>query len=257
MLSRIGPEHLDILIDILRLNPQRSYHIKRAINRLARSEHKDLILEALPRIPDLIEAVVDNGWVEEARPILIEKLKTRPDSLPTKWVKAVASFKDPETYNDLKEYFIYCWSPSMVYHAIKDLPGIDLTDAVAKAWERAKYGHEFQSTMMAPAAIEFGHLDALERAVKDIDVDSGNRVHNARKLVMRFTEARGSGDDIRKWFENNKDRLTFDREKDKFFIPAAAGENAAESEPSEEENPQVDTDTREKSNEAGEVRRRE
>jgi peroxiredoxin/endonuclease III len=222
MLTRIGPEHLDMLIDTFRLNPRRSYHIKYAINRLARAEDKDLILAALPRLPDLIEAVVDNGWVEEARPILIAKLKARPDHLPTKWVTAVASFKDPETYDDLKNYFIYCWSPSMVYSAIKDLPGIDLTDAVAQAWERAKYGREFQTAMMAPVAIEFGHLDALEQAVKDIDVDSGTRVHNARKLVTRFTDARGSDNEIREWFKKNKDRLTFDKEKGRFSATGAS-----------------------------------
>ncbi len=39
--------------------------------------------------------------------------------------------------------------------------------------------------------------------------------------MSRFTDARGSGDDIRKWFEKNKDRLTFDKEKGRFSTTGA------------------------------------
>ena len=243
MLTRVGPEHLAILLEFYRRNPQRSFHLKYAVNQLARAEHKEMILEALPDLPDLIEAVVDNGWVEDSRQTLIDKLRARPEHLPTKWIKAVASFKDPATYEDLKNYFISCSYPAMIYADLKALPGIDLADTVDQAWQRAKFGQEYQLTMMVPVAIECGHADALERAIEDLDKTTGNRVWEARELVLRFTDARGSNDEIREWYKKNKDLIVFDPGKSRFVVSGGrpSEEPAGKTEPAHSTESSSDT----------------
>ncbi len=222
MLTRVGPEHLNILLEFQRRDPSRSYYLQQTINRLAGPEHKQMILDALQEDSWLIEAVITNGWIEEARPTLLEGLSTLPGHLPTEWIKAVAAFKNPETYEDLKRYFIYSGSNSTIYDMLKDLPGIDLTDAVEKAWRRAKYSHRFSSQAMLPIALEFGHPDALEMMVAELDGSSDMRLWDPRDLLLKFTAASGSNEEIRQWYEANKDRIAFDPGQHRFVIEEPA-----------------------------------
>ncbi|MDP8235894.1 MAG: helix-hairpin-helix domain-containing protein [Candidatus Erginobacter occultus] len=231
MLIRVGPEHLNILLEFLRREPSQSFYLEQVINRMAGPEHKEIILQVLLENSELIKAVVTNGWIEEARPTLLEGLRASPSHLPTEWIKTVASFKDPDTYDDLKKYFIYSGSNSTVYDALKDLPGIDLTDAVEKAWRRAKYSHQFSTQAMIPIALEFGHPDALEMVVRELDQPSNMRFWDARDLLLKFTAAGGSNEEIRDWYEENKDRIVFDPGQHRFVIveeaPAEANDPAA------------------------------
>lgn len=218
MLTRVGPEHLNILLEFQRREPSRSYSLRQAINRLAGPEHKKMILKVLQEDSWLIEAVITNGWIEEARPTLLKGLSASPGHLPTEWIKTVASFKTPETYEDLKNYFIYSGSNSTIYDTLKDLPGIDLTDAVEKAWRRAKYSHRFTSQAMLPIALEFGHPDALEIMVGELDKPSDMRLWDPRDLLLKFTSASGSNEEIQQWYEANKDRIVFDPGQHHFVI---------------------------------------
>ena len=107
-----------------------------------------------------------------------------------------------------------------MYRAIRDLPGIDLEGAVGQAWERAKREGVWQTVSMAEAAIEFGHVDALERAVNGLDYgpSAAGYMRNARQVVLRHIDFYGTNGEIRRWFHANKDRLTFDPETRKFRV---------------------------------------
>ena len=80
-------------------------------------------------------------------------------------IEAVASYEDPNTYEDLKNHLIYGHNREATYNQIKNLPGIDLTEAIHKAWNAAKYGHEWEATRMALIAIEWGSVDAIGYAI--------------------------------------------------------------------------------------------
>ncbi len=227
MLTRLGPENFPIILESARRDTRQDFHLREALKRLARPEHKELILEALPEVEVLVEAIIDNNWLEDARDILIERVRARPPHLSRQWIRAVASFRDPDTYDDLIELFVFSGMPSMVFPILKDIPDLELDDAVERAWRRARFtGHHMQ-TSMAPIALEYGYPDALELAIRDLDKTTGVRIFNARDLVLRFTDARGSDEEIRKWYEENKDRLVFDPERRRFVV--------GEEEPAEEE----------------------
>lgn len=219
MLMKVGSENFDVLLESYLLSPQRgTYHLRETMNKLARAEHKETVLEALPRATFLIEAVVLNGWQDDARQTLIAGLDGSLGNLPSQWIRTVANFQDPETYEALKNYLVTGPNKKSTYEALKYIPGIDLGPAVARAWDNVKFEHKCSASSMVPIAVEFGHLDALERALEDLDVTKGCRVSNARGLVLRFTDAGGSSEEIRSWFAANKDSLEFDPVIKKFRV---------------------------------------
>jgi len=223
MLIGVGPENLDLLIQAARRQGPASYYIVPAIVRLAREEDKKRILEALPYTHDLVEVVLNRGWEEDAREILLAELRGGPQYLPPQWIQALANLRDPNTYQDLKNFLINGGNRYSTYEAIKDLPGIDLTQAVAGAWKAAKGEGRWEAPYMAPAALEYGQKDALEFVINSLgrsDRDAGY-VQEARQLIMQYTDARGSNEEIRKWFAANKDKLVFDPAARKYRVQEA------------------------------------
>ena len=158
MLTRVGPAHVDVLINML---GSEDAHLLEAIRRLVSEDHKQLVLQFLPIQHQLVRVVTSKGWEEEARGILISQLANRQGYLPLEWIQAVASFEDPETYDHLKAYFAFASNHAETYEVIKDLPGIELEEAVAAAWKRAQHEGRWEAKRMAAIAIDFGHVDAL------------------------------------------------------------------------------------------------
>jgi hypothetical protein len=230
MLAKVGSANMDVLLDALRTRGFGGMHlgfwVLPAIKELAGDEHKEMILKRLPQEHELADVVAAKGWAEDARTILMDGFRTRATELPTSWIEAVASLKDPTTYDVLKWYLSYGSNPSFTYAAIKDLPGIELSKEVGDSWERVKEGGEpgnwWEVQSMAAIALEYGHLDALEREVeilgKNDQMRFGPDNMDPRRLILRYTEAHGSSDEIRKWFQENKSRLVFDQQARKFVV---------------------------------------
>lgn len=218
MLEKVGSENLEILIEADRIH---GCYIQAAIKHLAGPEHKDLILKHLNRHHGLVEIVLEKGWVSEARGTLIEKLKTGR-YLPIAWIKVVATFKDPTTYDDLKDYLINGNNRNSTYNAIKNLPGIDLADAVEKAWKRVKYKSDYELFSMVPAALDYGYLDALEMAVESLGTDESScyNFREVRKTLKKHVDIIGTDKDIVEWYKKNKGSISFNPETRMFHSPA-------------------------------------
>ncbi|MGD2175764.1 MAG: hypothetical protein PVJ27_10210, partial [Candidatus Brocadiaceae bacterium] len=163
MLIAVGRENVDLLLDALLANRRLmgSMYLLGAINRLAGEEHKGSIIESLLYEPELVEVVVDHGWVQDAREELMHGLQEGYHHLPVEWVRAVASFEDPASYPPLKKQLIHGDDPRGIYEAIRNLPGIELEEAVAETWERARYQRRWVKREAAEVAVRYGHVDAL------------------------------------------------------------------------------------------------
>jgi hypothetical protein len=228
MLMKVGPANLDVLLDSLSGNRRRignmSFYIMPAVKGLAGNEHKEMILKHLAQQPELAEIVLGQGWAADARDVLTEGLRAKRRDLPSDWIKAVASFKDPATYDALKSYLANGNNPAETYKDIKDLPGIELSQEVAESWERVKdEQNPWEVQQMAGIAMEYGRLDALEQEVQLLGGDQQRQFGfmpdmNPRRLILRYTDARGTPDEIRKWYEENKSRLVFDKAAKKFVV---------------------------------------
>jgi hypothetical protein len=218
-LTEVGPEHLDVLIDELGQFVMGDFHLLCAISELADERHKGLILGALPNQPDLAEIVLERDWVKDAEDVLVARLRARPCFLPTEWISAVAQLQRPDTYDDLIAYFESGPNKSWTYSAIETLPGIDLEAAVNAAWAECSTDDDWEASSMAPIAARHGNLDALEYLVGELSRTPTywDTQDNARRELQRLTGVRGTDDDIRRWFEENRDRLAFDMGRGRYF----------------------------------------
>ncbi len=221
MLTEVGHENLKYLLSY-KTDHMSDMHFNAAITNLAKEEDKELILRYLPVKKRLIEVVVAKHWQEDAKLILNSELAELPQYLPTEWINAVASFDEPCTYDNLKNFLIYGSNRSWTYKAIINSTSIeDLDDTVTEAWENAKKEHGgWDRSSFAPVAASYGHVDALETIIDSLDSpsDSHTSVYQPRKHIFEFTEIRGTNDEIRKWFKENRMNLIFDKQIEKFKI---------------------------------------
>jgi len=221
MLVAVGPEHLDVLLEAAtRGDFFGPYHILEAVKRVAGAQHKQMILDALPHQHELAAVVLARGWATDARETLLAELRAAPQYLPTEWIHAVASLRDPETYDELKRCLIFGGNRAATYDAIRFLPGIELEDAVASAWGLAGIGESYEARSMARIAIGYGHVDALETLIAELDLCAEDpfALRQVRAALLRHTEARGTNEEMRRWFEEHRDDLVFDPEHKLFRV---------------------------------------
>jgi hypothetical protein len=71
-----------------------------------------------------------------------------------------------------------------------------------------------------PIALAHGEVDALAVIVDSLNSSPNNHyaVRYPRKYILEYTNASGSNNDIRAWYNENKDKLKFDKEKMKFVV---------------------------------------
>jgi len=224
LLAEVGEENIDLLIHYSLTNPGEDFYLNYAIDQIATPKSKSKILDALPFNRDLISVVVRYEWEAEVKEILVEALLMTVSDisggnyLPRQWIKAVAGFKDPTTYDALIFYFVNGSNRSATYEIIKDLPGIDLDAHVIEAWEKALLSHEWERISFAPIAIGYGRMDALEILIDHLNDPSYSRERGKMwAAIIKHTEAKGSNDDLIEWYNENKDNLIFDKKSKKFM----------------------------------------
>jgi hypothetical protein len=223
MLARVGPENLGLLLESWELGFGGPLYLVEAVSRLAREEHKDLLIRALRGFPELAGVIRVKRWTESAKEVLLEGLRERPQYLPTAWIEAVASLKDPSTYSLLLDFFIDGDNKLFTYRAIKDLPGIELEPAVKTAWERATRGlstvfDRFERRGLALVAARHGHLEALDKVVETLAVGERWEQDEARKVLRAHTEALGFPAEIEAWYREHRSRLAWDARSRKYMV---------------------------------------
>ncbi|MCP3887733.1 MAG: hypothetical protein GY702_02510 [Desulfobulbaceae bacterium] len=217
LLSQIGNENLELLLKA-NLNHQSKFYAIPAITDLVEAKDKDLILKYLPFNKDLVKVVIQNNWEKDAKLILYNELREVPHYLPTEWIRAITNLEESCIYDDLKQYLILGSNKSWTYETIKMLPDIELEDAIFEAWQNAKR-EKWSRTSFAPIALAHGHSDAFPIIIESLDSapNDHDAVRHPRKHILQYTYARGSNDDLRNWYSENKDNLEFDKEKGKYI----------------------------------------
>ncbi len=219
MLTRLGEEHIQILLDALKSNNPYNFHLLRAIDRLSTEKSKPQILASLSTAPSLAEILLKNSWQNDARETLIQGL--HQEFLPEDWLRAVASFEDPSTYDALIQHMVHGLNPASTYEVVENLPGIQLDDAVDKTWQRSKHRHGWQADTFAIIAIGYGKVDALEHLIHVLDSRKPDQEYlkdQALQALIEHTTAHGSTEEIRAWYQQNRDHLVFDSADKKFKV---------------------------------------
>ena len=220
MLAKVGPENIGVLFEFGdRLQNGPAYYLWETVKRLARPEDKEAILKALSAHRELIDVVVKYGWVADAKETLMSALSSEKGFLPRAWIKAIASLQDPETYPALEKHFVRSnVNKKEIFEAIKELPGIDLSETVAEAWKRAKFQGENEMLEMCPVAAEYGNIEAIDAAAKFLKGGSKNHSHRklASETLRKFTPATGDDRALIAWYDANRANLGFDPATRKF-----------------------------------------
>lgn len=206
MLTAVGHEHLDILVNTAHYNPANSLP---AIGKLAQPSDKELILKNLKRYGFLAQTVVQFGWLDEAQATLIEELNKR-DDLPAQWIEAVATLQDPETYPALTRYFVEGKRKDKTYAAIKELPGFDLDAAVSKAWKSAKKDSKHNYGLMMPLMLEHGSIEVIRFYGNPKNELCDCNKDKVIAAVQKHTGQTGTDEELRTWCAANADTLRFD-----------------------------------------------
>jgi len=213
LLTMVGPEHVDVLLEPLlhRTNLDGDIYLLEALKSLVQDDHKDLILGSLPRAPELVGVVQRRGWTNEAAPILLRILGNRPGGrwyLPQSLIKAVAELRRPESYADLRDYFHHGQNHYDTWKAIRDLPGLDLEPVVERLWLSARELDATTRVDVAAVAACYGYSDALGVLFED-----PQRWWKAREVIESVTSFSGPYERAKEWFDEHKDRLSFQHGK--------------------------------------------
>ena len=218
MLQKVGSEHVRLLFEEI---PE-SYHLRYAALPLVTTADKTWVIEHLRQYPWLVKAVWQNNWTADARDVLVRGVREQWEDIPTEWFKAVASFRDPATYGDLANFFAIRDDRDDNFKILQGLEGIDLKAAVARAWQNARCGNEYETHEMVPIAINYGHLDALRIGIRDLldnPEESNWRRQQVREAVKARTGMTGTDEEIVAWYRANEGKLVFDQDTQMYRVP--------------------------------------
>jgi len=223
MMEKVGTQNVDLLVQRARASD--NFYLNHAIDALAQPDDKEMILETLGSDRDLIDTVIDHDWQTDAKPVLLKAIaeKTpRSGYYPEGWYIALASLKDPSTYDALKTKYVEDPDPDL-FNALKPLPNFDLAGTVDQAWKNAQMTGGWKVREMFDAAAQFGEPDVIDVAVKSLK-SSGDDYgrQKARKILRNYIPAVGKTDaELIDWVQKNRANLSFDKEAGKFEMKSS------------------------------------
>ncbi|MCP4152790.1 MAG: hypothetical protein GY757_33970, partial [bacterium] len=155
MLAKVGPKHIELLARMGTLYESEKFTLG-AIKRIAGSGNKKQILNILPDYNELFSIVCSEGWHEDVKAILIEKLEKGENGCPRLDLSLFPRLKRSLLEMDSKE--LEKWSAA--------LSGMDISDILPHVWERCKNGDDHLVAEILPPVMAAGLPDAIEVAVR-------------------------------------------------------------------------------------------
>lgn len=221
LISRIGREHLDLILINL-ADPALNVYCRKHLLRIITEQDKSVILDWLPYDGQILSIAMERGWTEDAKAGVAKVLALRNKEMSSRWIRAATTYGDPALFDDLVWHFRNCRSLTLShYRAVKAIPDKKLTQGIVREEWSKRTGR--YRRMLCEAGLDYGLKETLEYAVSCLDRpwrrSFYEKTPTPRELVLKYTAARGTNDDIRRWYRENKDRLVFDAKQRKFVIP--------------------------------------
>ena len=248
-LARFVPAHLDLLLDGL---PVMNWTSKRCVLQAlqlgATDAQKPALIAALVREPELAGVVFERGWVDDARAGILH-LADKPRSLPLPLsaLRAIAWFREPQTYPRLLDEFELCqeWQ----YEVLRTLPGLEpqLAEIIHRRWREESLvvsSLGSQQYELFQLAMQLGETNALQRAFQllddpDFNVSSqGMQLANALRSGVQMSgltpEKRHDDEAVLAWMRTHRpEEFVFDLARRQYVLK----ENLAVREPGAAQKP--------------------
>lgn len=166
-LASLVPRQLNLLLEGMpAMGPSSKRATLAAIETGTLEEQKPAVIAALRLQPELAEVLWNRGWTDDARTELYDLIRSGQD-LPFSVFRAVASFRDPETYPWLLGAFER--GPSVPCDDLLHRLGLwqSAGEIVRRKWDRSKLILRPGSSMFGETfvlALRHGDFSALRRA---------------------------------------------------------------------------------------------
>ncbi len=221
---QIGPGNLEVILPFLRANGIGAYHLQNALDGLVGIEDKELAIKKIKEYPTLAIAFVKNGWVEDAREELLtilEKSDNPPHELARDAAQLVKTDADRKRLID-----IFCTRPNQfaLLTTIKTFPNTDMREITERAFENFRYTQHWNRQQYATAAANEGSLKALDGLIEMMPEPGDNSNNNSYmrdqigKALLALTGRPANPTALRKWYDENKEKLVFNKERGRFEV---------------------------------------
>ncbi|MCP4155907.1 MAG: ABC-2 transporter permease, partial [bacterium] len=155
MLAKVGPEHIELLARMGILYESKGY-TREAIKRIAGPGNKKQILNILEDYNGLFSIVCSEGWHEDVKAILIEKLeKGEGRDYLIAWVQNGCPRLDLSLFPRLKRSLLEMDSKELEKWSAA-LSGMDISDILPHVWERCKNGDDHLVAEILPPVMAAG-----------------------------------------------------------------------------------------------------
>ena len=186
-------------------------------------QDQKFILENLRNNYALSKVVLAKGWCKEAENILSAMVATKNSSyLPSEAIECLASLKNPANYPVLISYMKSGWNSHTTYEIIKNLPGIDITEALQLAWEGSR-NNNYQIGYLTKDTLATGYMPAFHFLFETIEDNYRvpDTIYSAESLIKQFTNQIGTKADLKRWYETNQKNIVFDNNLHKYVAVEA------------------------------------
>ncbi len=233
LLMAIPGEHRDVLFEAIGRENRglADYHVLEALKQLASEDDIPLIRKLLPYKRGIVAIVIARGWEKKVEDVLVRELDDTSSFLPCEWITAVANLRNPSTYARLLRFLVDGPNPHMTIEAIESIPDFprkDFEKAVKDLWKKRNSDSadsppcmEFGKVAVAKAAAKIGCIDALEYCILKLNEKKASAfdgTQDLRPFVLRLVPVQFSNRELQNWFEENGDKLFFNRETGKYEI---------------------------------------
>ncbi|MEM6750275.1 MAG: hypothetical protein AAF612_07385 [Planctomycetota bacterium] len=224
MLADAGRRDFHVLIEAMSRPALRLYAIA-AAEHVADASHRPLVIAHLVRQPLLMSTITARGWEHEARYAIAEALMLDRARSPWRWAEALVNAGDPATHDALRMVLARAGCNRAYYDLIAERAGgVFLDDVVRRAWRDAVAAPTNHHQLQTLAQIAAGHgcLPALAWLVDALpsnpaQADSGPEAA-LRQAVLRRLPVEGSNEQLKAWFEANRNRVTFDATSGRYVV---------------------------------------
>ncbi len=224
-LRELPDEHYDLLMTEMNERSTLRYFANYALRDVDPKVMYERFVSTLRENENNIGVIVMNGWTNDVRDVIIEKIQSADASLTPAWFQAAVEIAEPDLYPKLHQITIDSRYATQYLGMLQALPDYDLANTVNACWQRAGEGNiQISQASFAPMAAEMGNIDALGALVAQLNTtvsfSISSSTYNIRRInVLRFIEYRGSNQEIQEWYQQNKDKLVFDHLRKRFVLP--------------------------------------
>lgn len=232
-LQAVPQKHVDLLVREMAGAGKLHFYAMIALRGADLDAHQQEVIDQLEQHPKNIRYILQHGWFEKARPVIRKRLEavdlSDDQAIEASWFHAFVEVAEPRHFKTLHGLAMKTRKMEEAVELLRTLPGYDADRTIRAMWESLDPDAKDNFTRrnrreLAVYAAEAGQVEALGALIQRLQKgpDFGVRLDEVvkpRLHTTRFIDFRGTDAEIKRWYDANKDKLEFDRLRQKFVLP--------------------------------------